>query len=126
MMKQAWRIVKANYAATAFTGEDAPRTGGRWNSRGTWLVYSSGSQSLAALATLVHLNPPVIFKCAVMGVTFDEGLIEKIDLPDLPSDWRQEPPPPSTKEIGDLRVRQHRSAVLEIPARLFRGSRTIC
>jgi len=43
---------------TAFTGEGASKTGGRWNSHGVFLVYTSSTKSLATLESLVHLNPP--------------------------------------------------------------------
>ena len=61
-MLRAWRIVKAKHAATAFSGEGAVLTGGRWNSRGVRVVYASSTLSLAVLESLVHLNPPVVFK----------------------------------------------------------------
>ncbi len=115
-MRRAWRIVKEKYAATAFNGEGASRTGGRWNSRGTWIVYTSGAKSLAALETLVHLNPPMPFKYAVFPIEFDDALVEKIAPADLPADWTDEPPPPLTQAIGDLWVKQARSAVLELPS----------
>lgn len=60
MKRRAWRIVKEKHAATAFSGEGARLYGGRWNSVGTSLVYTSGTKALAALESLVHLNPPVI------------------------------------------------------------------
>ena len=52
----AWRIVRARFADSAFDGEGARRYGGRWNSRGTRMVYTAGSQALAALEMLVHLD----------------------------------------------------------------------
>lgn len=116
MIMQAWRIVKEKYAATAFSGEGASRTGGRWNSRGIWMVYTSGTKSLAALETLVHLNPPVLFKYVTFRIEFDAALVEKIALAALPAGWTEEPPPPSTKEVGDLWVKEARSAVLELPS----------
>jgi RES domain-containing protein len=51
-MIAAWRIVKENYAASAFSGEGASRSGGRWNSHGIWVVYASSSRALAALQNL--------------------------------------------------------------------------
>ena len=57
-MGQAWRKVKEKHAATAFDGEGAWRFGGRWNSPGIRIVYTSGTKALAALESLVHLNPP--------------------------------------------------------------------
>ena len=61
-MRRAWRMVKEKHAATASDGEGAWLFGGRWNSRGTRGVYTSATLSLAALESLVHLNPPVAFK----------------------------------------------------------------
>ncbi|MDZ4287472.1 MAG: RES family NAD+ phosphorylase [Prosthecobacter sp.] len=113
-MPYAWRIVKAKYAATAFTGEGASRTGGRWNSRGVWMVYTSASKSLAALETLVHLNPPVLFNYVTIRLEFDDALVEKVPQADLPKGWTEQPAPPSTKEIGDAWVKERRSAVLQI------------
>jgi RES domain-containing protein len=56
-MPSAWRIVRAARAKSAFTGEGARIYGGRWNSRGTAIVYVSEHESLAALELLVHLTP---------------------------------------------------------------------
>ena len=51
----AWRIFKPKHAAMAFTGEGARQFGGRWNSKGTAIVYTAGSAALAALEMLVHI-----------------------------------------------------------------------
>jgi RES domain-containing protein len=120
-MAESWRIVKERYAAIAFTGEGAAENGGRWNSRGVAVVYTSGSRSLAALETLVHLNPPVHFKYVVIRVTFDGALVETITPKSLPPDWRLEPPPHSCKRVGDTWVREARSALLAIPSIIIPG-----
>lgn len=120
-MRQAFRIVREKFAATAFTGEGAARYGGRWNSAGIRLVYTSASASLAALETLVHLNPAMRFTYLLFPIEFDERLVEKIPLANLPADWRDEPPPPATKRLGDAWARQARSAVLELPSVIIPG-----
>jgi len=51
-----WRLVKERHAENAFDGEGARIYGGRWNSPGRRVVYTSGSLALAALETLVHLD----------------------------------------------------------------------
>lgn len=112
-------MVKEKPAATAFRGEGAWLYGGRWNSAGTSVVYTSGSQALAALESLVHLNPPVIFKYLAIPIEFDDALVEKVAA--LPADWTEEPPPPATKAIGDLWVKEARSAVLELPSVIILG-----
>lgn len=118
-MKQAWRIVKEKHAATAFSGEGARLHGGRWNSPGTSVVYASGSKALAALESLVHLNPPVIFQYVAIPIQFDDALAERVVA--LPADWTEEPAPPATKHIGDRWVKEARSAVLEVPSVIIPG-----
>ncbi len=115
-MSRAWRIVKEKHAASAFDGEGAWIFGGRWNSRGTRVVYTSSTLSLAALENLVHLNPPVAFKYVAISVDFDEALVEAVNPADLPANWTESPPPPSTMDVGDLWVKESRSAVLELPS----------
>jgi RES domain-containing protein len=79
-MPEAWRIVKEKHVGAAFSGEGAAKTGGRWNSRGVPVVYTSSTKSLAALETLVHLNPPVLFKYVAFRLEFDDALVEQVSL----------------------------------------------
>jgi len=115
-MLEAWRIVKSKHADTAFSGEGAARFGGRWNSRGVAVVYTSATRSLAALETLVHLNPPVLFPYQIIGLRFREELLERLSPTQLPVDWRAEPPAQSTMRLVDRWVREERSAVLAVPS----------
>ncbi len=55
-MTAVWRIVKKSRAGEAFSGEGARRYGGRWNHRGTAVVYVADSLSLAALELFVHIG----------------------------------------------------------------------
>jgi RES domain-containing protein len=115
-MPEAWRIVKAKHSATAFSGEGAVKTGGRWNSRGVLVVYASSSKSLALLETLVHLTPPVSIQYSAFRLEFDAALAEVFPAGKLPPDWRCEPPPPSTKAFGDAWAQEARSALLAVPS----------
>lgn len=53
-----WRIATdtPDYTADDLGGLGAERVGGRWNARGTPLVYASASRALACLETVVHLG----------------------------------------------------------------------
>lgn len=115
-MPQAWRIVKEKYAATAFDGEGARLNGGRWNSVGVRVIYVSDSQALAALETIVHLNPPVTIQYVAITVQFDAALVEIFPHKNLPADWQGEPPSPSTQQIGNAWVKSARSAMLALPS----------
>jgi RES domain-containing protein len=115
-MPEAWRIVRENLLASAFTGQGAAKFGGRWNSRGVAIVYTSATRSLAALEMLVHLNLPEFFRYRIIRLEFSEALVDRMAVVKLPRNWREEPPPPTCQRIGDLWVKQARSAVLALPS----------
>jgi len=58
MARTVWRIAAdtAHYGSDDLSGEGAEKTGGRWNRRGTPVIYASGSIALAYLETIVHLS----------------------------------------------------------------------
>jgi len=115
-----WRIVKARHAATAFDGESARLEGGRWNSPGTSVVYTSGSAALAALELLVHLGQAAILSAYVLiACTFDEALVSPLDRKRLPINWRSYPVPPELQLIGDEWVKAGTSAVLKVPSAII-------
>jgi RES domain-containing protein len=118
-MVETWRIVKAKHAASAFSGEGAAGSGGRWNSRGVLVVYTSATISLAAIETLVHLNPPPHFKYVVIQIKFDGALVQTVPIGALPPNWQIEPPPRSSKAIGDAWIRAGRTAVLAVPSAII-------
>jgi RES domain-containing protein len=113
----AWRIVKARHAASAFDGEGARIEGGRWNSPGTPVVYTSQSAALAALELLVHLGRGSILRAYLLiPCTFDDGVVSRLDRRRLPKNWRSYPPPSELQSIGDEWVRSGTTAVLEVPS----------
>jgi RES domain-containing protein len=116
----AWRIYKPRHRRTAFTGEGARLFGGRFNSNGVAIVYTSASESLASLEMLVHLQSAEILKAYVVRpVTFSEALVKRLRMADLPANWRRNPPPPSIQQIGDRWVAAAESAVLRVPSALI-------
>ncbi len=116
-MPTAYRICKTKYAATWFDGEGAFRYGGRWNSRGTRILYAAGSLSLAALEILVHLNDEeLLFAYSFASVKFDESLVLPIEeFQTLPKNWSSSPPPLEIQRIGDDWAKNNVSVVLKVP-----------
>ena len=116
-MATGWRIVKSRYVSTAFDGEGARLYGGRWNSPGTRMVYTSSTISLAVLEVLVHLQEASILSSySLISAGFDDALVERLDRSMLPDGWRSYPAPSELQRIGDEWVRRQRSAVLEVPS----------
>jgi RES domain-containing protein len=116
-MPSAWRIVRAARRQSAFTGEGARVYGGRWNSRGTAVVYVSEHESLAALELFVHLTPlSPNGEYLSFRLQWDDKLTEYFSVKDLPQDWNAEPPTFQTMQIGDEWVRAAKSVALAVPS----------
>jgi len=114
---EAWRIVKTKYRSTAFTGEGASLEGGRWNSPGVRVVYTSSSPSLALLEIIVNIESIVPLPAySLFRLEFSESLVEELARESLPPNWLDYPPPPETQQIGDRWVAEGRSCVLAVPS----------
>ena len=113
-----WRITDAAYVATAFTGEGAAATGGRWNSRGTKVVYASANLSTAILEILVHVDPtnaPTSLRKIPIDVP-DKLARETIRVTDLPKDWTRYPANPLLARMGDDWVARGKTSLLFVPS----------
>jgi RES domain-containing protein len=117
MIQKALRIVKPQHVGNAFDGEGARLYGGRWNSKGTSVIYVSESISLAAMELLVHFESHKVLESYIcIPVEFDEIFVLNIDMSNLPKDWNKEPAPLSTKNIGDSWIKSGSSLLLKIPS----------
>lgn len=116
-MITTYRIVKKKWSSTAFDGEGARLNGGRWNSVGKSCVYLAGSESLAILEVLVHLNnTQIINDYELYVVEIQDEDIMFLNEHNLPDNWREDPAPQETAEIGDDWLSSHRSVALSIPS----------
>ena len=114
----AWRLVKTKHVASAFDGEGARLFGGRWNARGTPVVYLSASLSMAALELFVHLTAAdTRLHFSAIPIDIPEKLvIEELSIPGLPEEWRSEPPPDACKALGSDWVEAGKTALLKVPS----------
>ncbi len=115
-MPSAWRLTKTKYLSSAWDGEGAKRSGGRWNNPGVAVVYTSGSLSLALVEVLVHLTAGVLPAYSAVSVEFSESLVTSLTPAQLPAHWKDHPAPAATKALGDAWVAARTSAVLRVPS----------
>jgi RES domain-containing protein len=116
-MASAWRIVRASREKTAFTGEGARLSGGRWNSRGTAVIYVSEHESLAALELFVHLTPvSPEDRYRSFRLEWEDKLTEYFAVKNLPANWKAEPATVQTRQIGDDWVHAGKSVALAVPS----------
>jgi RES domain-containing protein len=120
MSVAAWRIaVEApTYAANDLSGTGARMTGGRWNDKGTPLVYCATNIALATLETVHYLRNGAL--------PFNRYLV-RIDIPDavwgarqvldpLPGGWDAIPAGSSARTAGDAWIASGASALLLVPS----------
>jgi RES domain-containing protein len=118
-----WRLCKRRHAA--LDGQGARLAGGRWNSRGTAVVYASETLSLAALELLVHGDPALLPDDLVaIAIAIPDGLpVRRIEAAGLPRTWRRYPAPESLAPLGDAWAKDRASAVLSVPSAVVPGER---
>lgn len=118
---RVWRICHADYRQSVFSGEGARRAGGRWNSRGVPVVYTSAHLSLAALELFVHLDTDLIpdQMLAAAADIPDDLHIEQIASRDLHENWHTNQCLEHLRAMGDAWIAQGRSAVLAVPSVLI-------
>lgn len=112
---RTWRI---NRAHTALDGEGARRFGGRWNSPGVAVVFTSTHLSLAALEYLVHTDieeVPDDLVALRIEVPDDAGEL-RLTPSDLPANWQDMLYSAECRGLGDSWARDGQSLLLRIPS----------
>lgn len=92
--------------------------GGRWNSPGYAVVYTSATASLAVLEFFVHVNRNRAVKDLVLtSAEIPHDIrIERVEVSNLPAGWRESPTPEYLYSIGNDWITKHLSAVLAVPS----------
>lgn len=100
------------------SGEGARLYGGRWNLKGTPLLYTSDSTALATLETLVH-SPLHLMPNNRSIITLnlpDDLAVRDLSTEDLPSKWWINPAPPELARIGEQWVEEQSGVALIVPS----------
>ncbi len=125
-MPTVYRLLKAKYADNAFDGYGAKTYGGRWNSKGVAVTYTSDTVSLAVLEVLVHLhNPAVLEAYTLCSLEIQEAEVLELAEDALPEDWQLDPAPLSTAGIGDGWLAGGMSMALAVPSTIVTVQKNI-
>lgn len=115
--ERVWRLVKERHAETAFDGDGARLFDGRWNSPGVRMIYTSGSLSLAALETLVHLDTALpLPRFIAFAVHLAPDDIRSAQLPPAYSFEGGLPSLKNTRRVGDEWIAAGTSLALRVPS----------
>lgn len=114
---EVFRIVKSLERAWDFSGTGAFKVGGRWNSPGTFALYTSMYRSLALLELIVHMDSsdlPPDMQIVTVDIP-DSAPILNISIDQLPRDWRL-PDNLRLKEWGDELLNKKQYLGFRVPS----------
>jgi RES domain-containing protein len=114
---RVWRLARRAHAA--LDGGGARRDGGRWNSPGRPLVYSSSHLSLAALEVLVHFDVDEVPEdLRAFAIEIPDALAaEQVTLDTLPTGWTRQAF--ASRAFGDDWLAAARTPVLVVPSAII-------
>ncbi|HEX5113191.1 MAG TPA: RES family NAD+ phosphorylase [Saprospiraceae bacterium] len=115
-----YRLSKAIHS-NDLSGTGAEKNGGRWNSKGVAMIYTSQSRALCIAEVAVHLP---------MGILPEDYEMISINIPgrsifslpeiQLPKDWKSIPPAQSTKTIGDQFIKNQKQLTMKVPSMIVK------
>jgi RES domain-containing protein len=117
-----YRLSKGKYYRD-LSGKGAEIYGGRWNSKGTALLYTSESRALTFAEISMHIPLGIVPKDYFL-ITIqipDATDIHELAEADMPADWRSNPHSDSTQKIGDEFATQLKHLVLRVPSAVVLG-----
>jgi len=117
-----FRLSKSKYSKD-LSGSGAEKTGGRWNSRGKALIYTSASRALCVTEIAVHTPLGIIpkdYELISIELPATAAILE-IAVADLPPDWKSFPHPGSTQSFGDNFITSGDYLVIKVPSAVVQG-----
>lgn len=117
-----YRLARTAFAAD-LSGRGAEIAGGRWNSKGVAMLYTSNSRALCTTEIAVHTPLGIIPKDYLL-ITLEVPDRLKLALlgeEDLPPHWNSFPHQNSTQMIGDAFIRAGRHVGMQVPSAVVQG-----
>lgn len=116
-----YRLAKSKFAKD-LSGRGAEIAGGRWNSKGVRMLYTSASRALCTTEIAVHTplgNVPTDYY--IISVKLPAVKVLELTTAKLPSGWNVFPHEQSTQRLGDLFVQNNKFLVMRVPSAVVQG-----
>lgn len=112
-----FRIAKQPFIRD-LSGEGARLHGGRWNKKGSGVLYAAESRSLATVEYLVHLPISILPKDVCIAEIHIPNLesVHTVEIKDLPPHWMNYPAPIELPDIGEAWKRDGQTLLLKVPS----------
>ncbi|MCT4639811.1 MAG: RES family NAD+ phosphorylase [Bacteroidales bacterium] len=107
------------------SGTGAAMYGGRWNKKGTPVLYTGESKEIALLETIVHTPPMIVPKLDIITLEIPNESITSITIDMLPQNWKVYPAPTILSEIGEEWVNRSKTIALKVPSCIIHSAHNI-
>lgn len=114
--------ITANKYAGDLTGIGAALFGGRWNKKGTPVLYTGGNKEIALLETIVHTPPFLIPALEILTLEIPDDSITTIEAINLPVNWTVYPAPAILSEIGEKWIKEGKTIAMKVPSCIIHSS----
>lgn len=108
--------ITASKHANDIHGTGAALYPGRWNKKGTPVLYTGESKEIALLETIVHTPAMLIPELDILTIEIPDATITELLPSDLPANWANYPAPAILSEIGESWVMEGKTIALKIPS----------
>ncbi len=116
-----YRITKRKRASDIH-GTGAALYPGRWNKKGSQVLYAGETKEIALLEIIVHTPPMFLPKLDILTIEIPDDSINEIKESDLPSNWFRYPAPSILAEIGEEWLVKGHTIALKVPSAIIATS----
>jgi len=117
-----YRLSKEAYK-NDLSGIGAEKFGGRWNNKGSRMVYTAQSRALATLEVAVHMaltNLPKNYYLICIEIP-DEFIVDYNQKRLKDKNWKSIPPINFTQTEGDQFIKERTGIALKVPSAIVQG-----
>jgi len=120
-----YRIAGRKYV-NDLSGIGAATYGGRWNNKGSAVLYTGETKEISLLETIVHTPPMLIKKLSILAIEIQKDSITKIEIKDLLSNWFGYSASTILSEISENWILNGDAVALKVPSRITSYSKKLC
>ncbi len=116
-----YRITGKKYASD-LTGIGAAIFGGRWNKKGSPVLYTGENKEIALLETIVHTPSSLIPALDIITLEIPDDSITTLKITNIPKNWAVYPAPVILSEIGERWIKEGKTIALKVPSCIIHSS----
>lgn len=118
---KVYRITSKKHAKDV-SGTGAAIFGGRWNKKGTPVLYTGENKEIALLETIVHTPPMLVPDLDILTFEIPDDSITTLIIKDLPRNWKDYPAPTILAYLGEEWIQKEETIALKVPSCIIQSS----